>query len=228
MLFLVLVAVVLGAHLFLQFRSTPQSAIADGHSPAPLSTTQTEEVNQQRIIEALIEQGILAIRERHFMRAVHKFDDKYWTNLDIHYLQLEQSDELMNQLASFVATHYLKDDSNMCVALDPVDFKAQPYTMGVVKKIAVRAGLRVVGIQEVKNNEKLVILAAAYSESLKRFLNESSSNIYLAIIVLAPISQYLANELVLPPDRVRAIVSLDSLAKIPEAKRKIMIMGAGK
>ena len=227
-LFLALVVIVLGTHLFLQLRIAPQPAISQKRTPHIASTPRIEEDDQQRIIEALIEREILAIRERHFKRAVHKFDDKYWTNLDIHFLQLEQNDELVNQLASFIAAHYLEDDTSMYVVLDPVDFKAQPYTIGVVKKIAAKTGLRIVGIQEIKSNDKLVILAAIYSESLKRFLNDFSSSIHVAIMILAPMSQYLANELILPPNKVKTIVSLDSLTRIPEAKRKIMITGVVK
>jgi membrane protein implicated in regulation of membrane protease activity len=180
--------------------------------------------DQLHLIECLIDQRVLATRETLFQLGAHKFDDDYWTNLDIDFTRLEKMDGLIKQFAEFIVAQYLEDDISTYVALDPVDFRAQDYTMGVVRKTAAQAGLPLVGTQMVKSNQKLVVIAGVYSESLKAFLNDYASSVHLAIILLSPTSQHLANELKpLPLSRVKPIVSVDFLANIPETRRRVML-----
>jgi len=176
--FLVLVESFLFAYLFSSTKAKKKHESLPSH----------EEGNLKSIIESLIDAEILSTRERHHKSAIRKFDGNYWTNLDINFFQLEGNEQILERLANFIVNFYLKNVVGNVVVIDPIEFDADQYAMGVIKRLAVRMGLSVVGKREIKNEDKPIILAPIYSGELQNFINANSADIYLLVILLAPVT----------------------------------------
>jgi len=208
--------IVVGIYFFYKQRSTPPP-------PPP------EEQDHHPLIEALIEQGILATCECHAERSsIYQLDKAYWTNLSINFRQLEQNDELLNSIVKFILQHYLRGKVGGFITPDPISFidltnEKEKTTIGVVKKITSKIGIPVKEKVKLRDQDKLVVIAGIYSKSLRKFLIEFSSNIQLVAILLAPKNEYFINEQIIDPNKIKVLVSRDSLEPLSEAKRKFMI-----
>jgi hypothetical protein len=96
-------------------------------------------------------------------------------------------------------------------------------TVAFVRKIVAKMGIVLKSKTELRNAEKLVVFAGIYSKSLKRFIEDYSSRIYLVVIFLAPKKEHFLNMDIIYPKKIKILISRDSLEPLSEAKRKIMI-----
>jgi hypothetical protein len=127
-----------------------------------------------------------------------------------------------------ILQHYLQGKVEGFIAPNPMSFidltdEKEKATMGVVNKIISKTGISVKEKVELRDQDKLVIIAGVYSKSLRKFLSEFSSNIHLVAILLAPKNEYFINERIMDPDKIKVFVSRDSLEPLSENKRNFMI-----
>lgn len=166
------------------------------------------------ILEPLIDEGVVGIRQKLGYSALCLVDENFWTNIGIDADHLLRTPDLIQMLTDFLPYFWLSDrDSWSCLTL------SDEYADGVLRELLKILELR-------WHDEGTLILVDTITPQMAQLIKTQRGRINRVITLVGPSLFHACTRWGLQPEQYKALISQDTLELLDPHVRWNMIYGS--